>query len=110
MLQSCRAHGLPNAATAHDGRWRASVEALRVGWGRRLLVLDDRRPPARLGAGSTAAADAAPGRPEHHRDEGADDADDEEDVANRVNIEAGRRDVDRECEHGAECNQDEADS
>src|SRR5205823_7716495 len=61
---------------------RRKVEGLPRGPPRRMgcqaaLVLDDRCPPARPGLGGGAAAEAAPGRPEHHRDEGADDADDE---------------------------------
>ena len=42
--------------------------------------------------------------------ERADDAYDEQDVTDRVDVEAGRRDVDREGQDGADCNQDQADS
>src|SRR5262249_11185920 len=56
------------------------------------------------------AAEAAPARPEHHRDEHADDPDDEQDVADRVDVEAGRRHVHCEREHCADCDQDQADT
>src|SRR5690349_10977006 len=74
------------------------------------VLVDDGAPAGRAFRRDGATAEAAPGRPEHHRDEGADDADDEQDVADGVNVEAGRRDVDGESEDGADRDQDQADS
>src|SRR6266704_2247927 len=66
------------------------------------LALDDRR--------LLALAEAAPARPEDHREHGADRADNEQDDADRVQVEAVACHVDCERQNGAGCDQDEADS
>src|SRR5205823_12870103 len=53
-------------------------------------------------------ADAAPARPEDQREQRADRADDEKDPADRVEVEAVRRDVHRPDEHGPDRDQDHA--
>src|SRR5690242_18998427 len=76
------------------------------------LVLDDRAP---TGGGSlfddrAATSEAAPARPEGERQQNAERTDCEQDPADRVDVEAGRGRVDRECEHCTDCDQDETDS
>src|SRR3981189_1783654 len=56
------------------------------------------------------ATDAAPARPEDHREEGADRADDQEDDADRVDVEAVAGDMHGEREHGPDGDQQQADS
>src|SRR5215813_7754150 len=72
------------------------------------LLLDNGAASARAAVGEVAGA--SPTRPEDQREQGADDADDEQDVADRVQVEAGGGHVDRPGENGAGGDQDEANS
>ena len=69
----------------------------------RRAVIDDRGAPAR-------AADAAPARPEHHRQHEPDGSDHDQDVADRVDVQTVDGRVDRKRENRAGCNQDQTDS
>ena len=81
---------------------RVATNPLRHTHGRDLAAIDDRR--------FRATAETAPARPEHHREQDADRAHDEQDDPDRVDVEAVAGDVDGKRHHRADCNQDKADT
>ena len=110
-----RVYTLAEITDALEARARATCKAssssasTECGWGGsappalpplRHVVANDGRSPL--------AAEAAPARPEHHRQQRADRADDEQDPTDRVHVEARRRDMHGEREHGTDRDQDQA--
>jgi len=73
----------------------------------RPLTLDDGAIPSRRAAIDRRAAKAAPGRPEHEREQQPDAADDHQNHADGPDLQARNAGIHSECENRTDCQQDQ---